>query len=279
MTQQMTRYEPAPEMDTMQLGQVLAKSGYFQDAREATQAVVKILAGREMGMGPVASMTGIYIVKGRVTLSANLMAAQIKRSGRYTYSVAEMTNERCEIVFFEIVGGQSREMGRSTFSKEDAQQAGLWGSSDPWKKTPRNMLFARAMSNGAKWYTPDVFAGPIYTPDELRNDVDTTTGEIIDNADYTPPVIVSEAPQLPAPKGERELVGRLRDLVTQARAQGKAIPALPVPRDMTDEELHDAIRQIEGLIAASGGDVLPPKENDTSAQVAAAIAAEMEAAP
>jgi hypothetical protein len=29
------------------------------------------------------------------------------------------------------------------------------------------MLYARALSNGAKWYCPDVFGGPIYTPDEL----------------------------------------------------------------------------------------------------------------
>ena len=34
-------------------------------------------------------------------------------------------------------------------------------------KYPQNMLFARAMSNGVKWYTPDIFAGPVYTPEEM----------------------------------------------------------------------------------------------------------------
>jgi hypothetical protein len=29
------------------------------------------------------------------------------------------------------------------------------------------MLFARAISNGVKWYTPDVFSGPVYTPEEF----------------------------------------------------------------------------------------------------------------
>jgi hypothetical protein len=42
------------------------------------------------------------------------------------------------------------------------------------------MLFARAMSNGAKWHTPDVFAGnPVYTADELGATVDGETGEVI----------------------------------------------------------------------------------------------------
>jgi hypothetical protein len=102
MTQQLARYQqPGEELSTMQLGQVLAQSGYFQDAKDAAQAIVKVLAGREMGIGPVASMTGIYLVKGRVTLSANLMAAQIKRSGKYNYVIRRMDDTGCEIAFFE----------------------------------------------------------------------------------------------------------------------------------------------------------------------------------
>lgn len=179
-------------IDLPQLGQLLAKSGYFADARDAAQCVVKVLAGRELGIGPIAAMTGIYLVKGRVTMSANLMAAQIKRSGRYTYSVAQMSNEACELVFHERDAGGWREIGRSAFTADDAKLAGLWNSSDPWKKTPRNMLFARAMSNGAKWFCPDIFAGPVYTPDELSDAapvtaivVDTSTGEVLAPAPQT----------------------------------------------------------------------------------------------
>lgn len=236
MTQaMMIRYDDG--MDTMQLGTMLAKSGYFSDVREAAQAVVKVLAGREMGIGPIAAMTGIYIVKGRVTLSANLMAAQIKRSGKYTYAVAEMTNERCELVYYEIRGDVSHEIGRSVFSKEDAQHAGLWNSSDPWKKTPRNMLFARAMSNGAKWYCPDVFSGPIYTPDELADSEPT----------YEPPTaqqIYDElaAPEPPAKKlpSRAGLMRRLRELADEAKALNAYVPDLDKMDGKTDEELLEA---------------------------------------
>ena len=42
------------------------------------------------------------------------------------------------------------------------------------------MFFARAISNGAKWYTPGIFGGaPVYTPDEMGADVDED-GDIID---------------------------------------------------------------------------------------------------
>lgn len=163
------------DMSMMDLGNVLAKSGYFQDARDAAQAVVKVLAGREMGFGPVASMTGINIIKGRVSMGANLIAAAVKRSARYDYRVKVMTADECTIEFLERVDGKRELIGVSTFTIADARKA-LTQNID---KFPRNMLFARAMSNGAKWFCADVFGGPIYTPDELGAIVNEE-GEVID---------------------------------------------------------------------------------------------------
>ncbi len=160
--------------ETMNIGRILAQSGFFADAKQEAQAIAKILAGAELGIGPVAAMTGIYIVQGRVTLSANLMAAAIKRSGRYNYRVKKLDMTGCEVEFFDH--GQS--IGLSAFGPDDAKAAGLTG--DNWRKYPRNMYFARAMSNGAKWFCADVFAGPVYTPDEVGAPVNPETGEIID---------------------------------------------------------------------------------------------------
>lgn len=180
--------------ETMQLGEVLAKSGFFQDSQSAAQAIVKVLAGRELGFGPVASMTGINVIKGKVSLSANLIAAAIKRSGRYNYRVVRLDDTACSIKFFE--GG--KEIGDSTFTMDDAKQAGL--ATDNWRKFPKNMLFARAMSNGAKWYCPDLSGGPLYTPDELGMEVDGETGEIITAPEWhaVPEVTYTQKAQ-PAP--------------------------------------------------------------------------------
>jgi len=187
MTQAMVPFNPSSLDDTMMLGKLLAQSGYFADSRDAGQAVVKVLAGAELGFGPIASMTGINIIKGKVTLSANLIAAAIKRSGRYNYRVSEMTDTACKIVFYE----GKEQIGVSTFTMDDAKAAGLAG--DNWRKFPRNMLFARAISNGAKWYCPDLSGGPLYTPDELGAQVDGETGEVIDAP--APRIVVERQPE------------------------------------------------------------------------------------
>jgi hypothetical protein len=67
-----------------------------------------------------------------------------------------------------IVNGERR--GISRFTLEDARAANLIkpDARAAWNTAPRNMLFARAMSNGAKWFVPEVFGGmPVYVDDEI----------------------------------------------------------------------------------------------------------------
>lgn len=123
---------------------------------------LKILAGRELGMGPVASVQNIIMVKGRPTLKAQTWAALIKRHPRYDYRVKTHTNEVCAIDFLD----NAEIVGTSTFTMDDAKRAGLAGG-DNWRKYPSAMLFARAVTQGGRTYCPDVAVGGIYTPDEL----------------------------------------------------------------------------------------------------------------
>lgn len=175
------------------LGQVFVQSKFFTDTTQAAQAIVKVMAGRELGFQPIASMTGVYIVKGKITLSANLMAAAIKRSVKYNYRIKELTSQAAELEFFE--DGVS--VGPSRYTMIEAKSAGL-ADSPTWQKYPRNMLFARAMSNGAKWYCPDIFGGgPIYTPEELGATVNEE-GDVID--------LPVEVEPEPTPDGEPEPV-------------------------------------------------------------------------
>jgi len=163
------------------LGEIMWKSGYWQDTRSQAQAIVKILAGAELDFGPIASMNGVYIIEGRTTMSANLVGAAIQRSGRYRYRVVEHDAQHCVIDFFEINGLAQREkLGSSSFDLNDAKAAGLLDKrGGNWQKFPRNMVFSRALTNGARWYTPDVFSGPVYTPDELGAELDAE-GNVVD---------------------------------------------------------------------------------------------------
>jgi hypothetical protein len=185
------------ELDTIQdAAKLLALSNYFDGKGNTPQAIAmiatKILAGREMGFGPFASVNGIHIISGKPSVGANLLAAAVKSSARYDYRVREMTTERCKIEFFERQGDKLESLGISEFTAADAIKAGTQNR----EKFPRNMYFARAMSNGVRWYCPDVFCGnAVYVPEELGAEVDgeghivdvvprqvdQSTGEIVDS--------------------------------------------------------------------------------------------------
>lgn len=191
-------------LDEMQrVAKMLAISEYF-DAKGNTDGAIakiatKILAGRELGYGPFASVNGIHIIQGRPSVSANLMAAAVKASGRYDYRVRQMTAEVCEIEFFERIDGRRESLGVSSFTAADAKAA----QTQNMAKFARNMLFARAMSNGVKWFCPDVFNGnAVYVPEELGAEVDGD-GNVID---VTPRVLPPEPeqaqPKAPVAKGK-----------------------------------------------------------------------------
>ena len=146
--------------DAMSIGEVFHKSGMFSDIKSAQQAVVKIMAGAEMGISPFQAMSGIHIIQGKPTIGAGLMASRVKASGKYNYTVIEMSDAVCTIEYTEK--GQS--IGVSTFTIEDARKAGTKNL----ERFPRNMLFARAMSNGVRWYCPDIYEGPVYVPEEME---------------------------------------------------------------------------------------------------------------
>jgi hypothetical protein len=164
--------------EVMALGKAFAESGMFPDIKSAAQAIVKIQAGAELGIGPFQSMSGIHIISGKPTIGAGVMASMVKASGKYNYKVTEQTEKICSIEFFE---GKDL-IGTSTFTIEDAKKAGTKNLD----KFPRNMLFARAMSNGVKWYTPDVFAGPVYVPEEMEQVTQDVPHEVIVTPSRTP---------------------------------------------------------------------------------------------
>lgn len=159
--------------DVLKLGDVLARSGFFDDVRDAAQAVVKILAGAEYGIGPIAAMRSVHVFDGKTELSASLIGALIKKHPRYDFHVRRCTPEGCEIAFFEAgPDGSMREAGTASFTMEDARRAGLARKSN-WQKYPEDMCFARAMTRGARRFCSVVFGGSIYAAGEI----DGTTGD------------------------------------------------------------------------------------------------------
>jgi len=204
----------------------MAASGFFNDTKQASQAVVKILAARELGLGPFAGMNGVNIIQGKPAFSANIMAACVKRSGRYNYRVSEMTDKNCTIEFMECLGGKWTTSGVSSFTIDDARKAGTKNLD----KFPRNMLFARAMSNGVRWYCPDVMNGSVvYTPEELGAETDMD-GNVVRTE-----VVEAEVVEI---ESESESFEAEVDEIVEAQKAFKNKWARPMPPEVLKEALQ-----------------------------------------
>lgn len=161
-----------PVNEILPMAKLFAESGMFTDAKQAAQAFVKIQAGQEIGLAPFASMTGINIILGKPTFGAGVIASCVKGSAKYDFKVKTLTDKECSIDFFE---GKDL-IGNSTFTIEDAKKQ----ATKNLDKFPKNMLYARAMSNGQKWFCPDVFQMSVYVPEEMPEVTENVTHEEIE---------------------------------------------------------------------------------------------------
>lgn len=197
--------------DALKIGAILAQSGYFKDSRNEQQAVVKILAGIELGLPPVAALQGIFLVDGKLSLSASTCAALVKRSGKYNYKVRRHTDQECTIEFYEKWSDSWEIVGESTFTIQDAQRAGL-ANKQNWRNYTRAMLFARAITQGSRWYCADIFSGAIYSPDEINPDLQLNEdGELVE----VEPVPPSPATRTLRPAIEASPSAQLNTLIAE----------------------------------------------------------------
>jgi hypothetical protein len=170
-----------------ELSAVFYEAGIFEDVKSEAQAIVKIVAGREMGLSPMESMNGLYIVKGRVEPMTSVVSSLIKKDPEYDYRVVTLTDEECVLMFTK----NDKDLGESSFSFADAAKAGLVNK-DVWKNFPRNMMFSRALANGKRWYCPHVCSGGVAeevmelgSVQEPKTDVIeiTDTGAVVKNGE------------------------------------------------------------------------------------------------
>ena len=180
--------------DPVAIAKHFAASGYFPDTQTMSQAVVKIAAGEEMGLGPMAAIQGLTIIEGRLGMTSNLMATLVQQHPRFRYKVLETTNEECLLAFYE--GDEL--LGESHFEIADAERAGLVKPKSNWEKWPKAMCFARALTQGVRTYCPAVTAGaPAYTQDELE---ETITVEVVGEEPMPPATVAAGGGEKPAPK-------------------------------------------------------------------------------
>lgn len=237
--------EPRDLTELQNVAQVFAQSGMFPDARQTAQAFVKIMAGREIGLGAFAAMQSIHIIEGKPAFGANAMALAVKRSGKYDYRVEVLSDDECVITFYE----RGESLGSSSITMHEVEAAGYNRGKDGsvkknWRQFPRNMLFARAISNGVRWYCPDVFNMAVYTPDEMTDEAPPES-EIVDYNPDTGEVVIVDAPPVEQPR-----------IITSAPNNPRRVQtSRTVPPQTAQEGQHaqEGAQQVKPEPAANGG--------------------------
>lgn len=190
------------------MAEVFCRSGMFKDVRSASQAVVKIMTGAELGFPPIYSMNHIYMVEGKIGLAAETIGALLKRSKEIDYVVREHTDQKCTIDFF--ARGRTKPVYTSTFTIDDARRAFLVKPGSGWAKYPRALLFSRALTQGGRIVAPHLLGG-VYSIEEVQSMVGDISieGEAAESGNVGTPVPATQEELTPA---EKAVVGDILDI-------------------------------------------------------------------
>lgn len=145
----------------------IVPNDYVLHPQRNPQAVEKILAaglyGATFKWDLPTSLRFIHVIDGKPSLATEAIVAMIHRAG-HKVDLIELTTERC------VVYGQRSDTGseqQAVYTMEDAKLAGL-NNKNNWKKHPKAMLWARAISGLSKRLFPDVTLGA-YVEDEIEH--------------------------------------------------------------------------------------------------------------
>lgn len=179
---ELARHEPpawvalAPAAKT--LAQDIYKTEFVPAALRGNGPAVLacVMAGAELGLGPMTSLQLIDVIQGRPALKPEGQRALVQRAG-HRFAVRHLSSDSVTVWGRRADSGDELEV---TWTMADADRAGLAGKG-PWRQYPDAMLLARATSALCRALFADVISGiGSYTPEELGHDspVDAAPGVV-----------------------------------------------------------------------------------------------------
>jgi hypothetical protein len=182
--------------------------------------VATVMAGHELGIGPMASLRAFHVVEGRPTADYSFWVARLKAAG-YQLKWLEKTQER---VTLQLIAPDGSESAPETWDKARAITAGLWNKSGPWKLYPQTMLAARAITSVGRSFAAEVMFG-CYETDEVE--------EIMRDAEVTvtPATTTGTAAQRVAAATGAVVSDENAAIETKARECADMLRALGLGRD------------------------------------------------
>lgn len=173
----------------MKMAESYIQSGLLPAHIKTPQAALVIMQyGHELSLGPIQALNNIYVVSGKPTLSGNLMSALLRAGGTKWQTLKDfepVVNDQGQTVDYittiKFIRDGIEEIVSYTW--REAKIAQLTGK-DNWQKYPRNMMYWRCFSLGARRIAADHCMG-MYMASELADAthgapviVDTEDGEI-----------------------------------------------------------------------------------------------------
>ncbi len=151
-------------MEAATLSKAIVAAQLF-DAKNPEEVLVKIMAGQELGIGPIFAVNNLYVVNKRISMQADIVLALLGVRG-FVWEFKYDNEDKPTVCEFIVSSPNPRQKPiKSRFTLADAAKAGLLGK-DNWKKYPKRMLRSRAVTAGAR--DTGIFGGMAYTPEELE---------------------------------------------------------------------------------------------------------------
>lgn len=166
-------------MDRLQHAQAVAKSDLIPESYRDQYANVLWAMDLADALGiPFPQVMQTMVVAGdRMTMSADLMAAVVRRAGHKL-----RVREQGMSVTATLIRRDDPDYEFSvTWNEVKARQAGLWGQRGPWSRYPAQMLRSRAITEVCRQGASDALAGTIYTPEELSSSSAPADLEVADS--------------------------------------------------------------------------------------------------
>jgi len=177
-----------------------------------------VLTGQELGLEPMKAIRGITIIKGKPTLSADLMGALVKRESRIC-EYLRLVESTDKVATYETKRVGEPGTTKISFTSEDAHRAGLQG--DNWRKYPAQMLRARALSGICRAVYPDLLLG-VYSEGELEEPREEKRVEMVAAFTAPNPIVDAAAKRVEVVEAELKAPSPTPPPVTKTDAEKKA---------------------------------------------------------
>jgi hypothetical protein len=201
--------------------ELMEMAGWLPKGVAKAGATIAIVAGRALGLDPFQAVQGIAPINGRPTIWGDSMVAVVKASGLVEDEQVEYVPDKrnCQGVRYIIKRKGIATPYEGTFTKADAEKAGLWGKSGPWTQYPTRMLLNRARAFALRDGFADVLKGFRCAEEEM----DVVDAEAVTPAPKRKRASAAEILAAPMPTNDGDTPNPA-EAVTDSNADVAAIP-------------------------------------------------------